>query len=187
MHRRVHAVVVCAALVGLSYTLGPAFTQDAATKPAKAADPMAALAPLVGEWHVDGAWANGDKLRARGVYQWGLGKKILQMKTFVMDGDKEYQRYESIMAWHPEKKSLYEITFAFDGHISEVLVEPKGKDTLHIGYTPFHAGQPQNLRQIIRFKDNDHFVWTVNLKMGDEWKQLIEATWERKGAARGKE
>ena len=106
-------------------------------KPARDTDPMAALAPFVGEWHVDGKWSTGETLKARGVYEWGLDKKILLAKTFVMDKDKEYQRYESIMAWHPEKKSLYEITFAFNGHISEVLMETKEKDTIHIGFTPF--------------------------------------------------
>ena len=69
------------------------------------------LAPLdrfVGEWVVDGKWSSGDALRARAVYEWSLGKRILTAKTFVMNGDKEYQRYEGILAWHPEKKSLYE-------------------------------------------------------------------------------
>lgn len=145
-------------------------------------DPMAALAPFVGEWQVEGKWASGDKLKARGVYAWGLGKKILVAKTFVMDGDKEYQRYEGIMAWHPAKKSLYQISFAYDGAITETIMETKEKDTIHIGYTPFHEGKPQLVRQTLRFTDKDHFVWTVQLKKGEEWTQLIEATWERKSA-----
>jgi hypothetical protein len=144
-------------------------------------DPVNALAPFIGEWHVEGKWSSGDKLKARGTYEWGLGKKILIAKTFVMDGDKEYQRYESIMAWHPKKKSLYEITFAFDGDIKEVLIDNKERGAFQIGYTPFHADQPENLRQILRFKDQDHFLWTVSFKKGDTWVQLIEATWVRKG------
>lgn len=184
MRRRLMALTVLLALSSLLVVKRPALSQNDDVKPEKKADPMAALAPFAGEWQVDGSWSNGEKLRARGVYHWGLGKKILHTKTFVMDGDKEYQRYESIMGWHPEKKSLYQITFSFDGHINEVLMEPKEKGTLHIGFKPFRADQPQNVRQVIRFKDDDHFLWTVSLKMGDEWKQLIEATWERKKGAR---
>jgi len=75
---------------------------------------LTALERFAGEWEVDGKWSDGQPLRARGVYQWGLGKKIMTAKTFVGDGDKEYQRYESVMAWHPEKKSLFQISFAFD-------------------------------------------------------------------------
>ena len=174
------------ALVGMAVMLTLAFAQPSASEQTDKSDPMAVLAPFVGEWQVEGQWAAGEKLHARGVYQWGLGKKILKAKTFVMNGDKEYQRYESIMAWHPKKKCLYEITFAFDGKISEVIIEPKDQDTLHIGYTPFHADEDQNVRQILKFKDKDHFVWTVNLKQGEEWKQIIEATWERKNGKTAK-
>src|SRR5579871_5442608 len=104
--------------------------------PVRAEDQPAAenqLAPFerfVGEWVVDGKWAAGEPLHARGVYAWGLGKKILKAQTWVRDGDREYQRYESVLTWHPEKKSLYEITFAFDGSISEVLMASKDQDTL---------------------------------------------------------
>ncbi|HEY7327045.1 MAG TPA: hypothetical protein VH592_05370 [Gemmataceae bacterium] len=173
MRVRLCAILSCA-LVVLS---APA--QPPASDAAKKDDPMAVLAPFVGEWRVNGKWSNGETLQARGVYEWGLGKKILIAKTFVGNGDKEYQRYESIMTWHPKKKSLYEISFAFDGSITEVLIEPKDRHTFHIGFAPFHSDQPANLRQVLKFKDNDHFVWTATLKQGDEWKQLIEATWER--------
>ena len=109
---------------------------------------MAPLARFVGEWQVEGRWSSGEPLKARSVYEWGLGKKILVAKTYVIDKDnKEYQRYEAIFAWHPEKESLYEITFDHAGNISEVLIETKEKDTFHVGYTPFHADKPQPVRQ----------------------------------------
>jgi hypothetical protein len=167
------------ALAGVVLT-GSAHAQGDDKKPAAKDDPMAALAPFAGEWQVDGKWSTGETLQARAVYEWGLNKKILIAKTFVIDKGKEYQRYESIMAWHPEKKSLYEITFAFDGHISEVLLDTKEKDTIRIGYAPFHEGKPQPIRQTLRFTDNDHFVWVVQMQKDNEWTQLIEATWVRK-------
>jgi hypothetical protein len=145
---------------------------------------LAALERFAGSWQVDGKWSSGEALHARGVYAWGLGKRILTAKTFVKDGDREYQRYESILAWHPEKKSLYEITFAFDGHINEYLLDSKDPDTLHIGWTPYDPAKPSPVRQVIKFLDADHFQWTVLLKDGDEWKQLIDATWQRTEAAK---
>jgi len=96
------------ALAGMALMLTLAFAQPSASEQTDKSDPMAALAPFVGEWQVEGQWSTGEKLQARGVYQWGLGKKILKVQTFVMNGDKEYQRYESIMAWHPKKKCLYD-------------------------------------------------------------------------------
>jgi hypothetical protein len=142
---------------------------------------LSALERFVGEWTVEAKWADGSSLVARSVFEWGLGKKILKAQTFVKDGDKEYQRYESIMAWHPEKKSLYQISFAFDGAISEVIVETKDKGTLQVGWTPFADGKPSNVRQTLRFKGDDRFQWVVELKDGKDWKQLIDATWKRKG------
>jgi len=86
-----------------------------------------------------------------------------------MNGDKEYQRYESVMAW-PRRRSVFTRSLLTNnGNINEVVMEPKNADTLHIGYTPFHADEPQKVRQILKFKDNDHFVWTVNVKQGDDW------------------
>jgi hypothetical protein len=141
---------------------------------------LVTLDRFAGEWVVEGKWSNGQTLHARAVYEWSLGKKIMTAKSYVKDGDKEYQRYESILAWHPEKKSLYIITFAFDGSISEVLIENTDKDTLHIGWLPYTEGKPSKVRQVIRFLDKDRFQWIVSIQDGENWQQLIDATWKRK-------
>jgi len=141
------------------------------------------LAPLerfAGEWTVHGKWSNGEELQARNVYEWGLGNKILRAKTFVKTDKGEYQRYDAIMAWHPKKKSLFIISFSFDGGMTENLIEPKDADTLNIGFSPFHEGEPGKVRQIIRFKDKDHFTWQVLLQNDTDWQEIINATWERK-------
>jgi hypothetical protein len=148
-------------------------------KPA-ADDKLAPLERFAGEWTVEGKWADGNTLRARNVYEWGLGKKIMTSKTFVRDGNREYQRYEGVMAWRPEKNSLFHISFAFDGAISESLVESKDRDTILIGWKPYTEGKESKVRQTIRFLDKDQFQWVVELKDGEEWKQLIDATWKRK-------
>jgi hypothetical protein len=148
-------------------------------KPA-AENKLAGLERLVGEWEVDGKWSDGSTLHGRSVYEMGLSNKILRAKSFVRDGEKEYQRYESVFAWHPDKKSLYGITFAFDGAISEYLIEGKDENTFQIGWTAVSADKPPKLRQVIKFLDKDHFQWVVSVKDGDEWKQIIDATWKRK-------
>src|SRR5207302_1864149 len=105
-------------------------------------------------WTVEGKWSDGSLLKARNIYAWSLGKKIMTSRTFVRDGDKEYQRYEAILACHPGKKSLYQVSFAFDGSMTETLMEAKDKDTIHIGWTPFAEDKPSMIRQTIRFVDN---------------------------------
>jgi hypothetical protein len=151
------------------------------TPAAPAEDHLAPVARFIGEWEVDAKWSDGSPLRARTVYTWGVNKKIIVGKTFVKDPAKgEYQRYEGIIAWQPKKKSLFEISFAYNGEISEVLYDFVDKDTIHVGYRPFHDGDPVNVRQVLHFAGNDAFEWTVMLKMGDDWTKIIEATWHRK-------
>jgi len=144
-------------------------------------DRLAPLARFAGEWQVDGKWSGGESLHARTVYEWGLGKKILKARTFVKKGNEEYQRYEGILAWHPKKKCLYEISFAFDGSISEYRLDAKDKDTLHIGWAPVAGSEMPRVRQTIHFTDDDHFQWLVQLRDGEGWKQLIDATSRRQG------
>jgi hypothetical protein len=149
-------------------------------------DHMVALAKFDGEWRVNGQWANGENLEARTVYEWGLGKKIMKAHTFVKNGSSEYQRYESIMAWHPRKKCLYEISFTYNGEISEHVIDVVDGETLHIDFTPFEQDTASatklsraNVRQVLKFIDADHMTWTVTMRKGEEWKQMIQATWVR--------
>jgi hypothetical protein len=143
-------------------------------------DKLAALERFPGEWVVEGKWSNGESLHARSIYEWGLGRKILKARTYVRDGNREYQRYEGVLAWHPQKKSLFEISFAFDGALSEYLIEATDKDTFQIGWAPFNPERPPIVRQTLKFLDDDHFQWIVYLKEGKDWKTIIDATWKRK-------
>jgi hypothetical protein len=142
---------------------------SAEDKPAATEDKLAPLERFIGEWEVDGKWAGGESLHARGVYEWGLGKKTMKAHTFVRDGEREYQRYEGVLAWHPEKKCLFEISFAFAGAISELVIEPEGKDSLHIGFVPFNPDRPGKVRQVIQLLDKDHLQWVASIKDGEDW------------------
>ena len=46
---------------------------------------------------------------------------------------------------------------------------------------PLPGGKDSKVRQTIRFLDDHRFQWTVALQKGDEWTQIIDATWKRKG------
>ena len=141
------------------------------------------LAPLerfIGHWVIDAKWSNGQALHARNVYEWGLGKQIIKTRTFVKNDDSEYQRYEGILAWNPKKQCLFHVSFAFNGDMTEALIESKDRDTLNIGWNPYREGEAGQVRQTIKFKDQDSFVWTVWVKNGTEWQQIMEGTWKRK-------
>src|SRR5262249_38735376 len=90
-----------------------------------ATDPLAPLAKFVGgEWITDGKWSDGTELHARGVYSWGVNRKVILGKTYVLDGKGgEYQRYEEIFFWHPKQQRLLHISVAFNGEVSETVCE----------------------------------------------------------------
>ena len=50
-----------------------------------------------------------------------------------------------------------------------------------VGWVPYDKAKPSRVRQVITFLDKDSFQWVVSIKDGEEWKQLINATWKRKG------
>ncbi len=68
---------------------------------------LAPLSRFIGEWTIEGKWSSGEELRARNVYESGLGNRIIKSKTFVKTDKGEYQRYDAVMAWHPKKKQLF--------------------------------------------------------------------------------
>ncbi len=156
-----------------------------AAEPPAGADP-AAWALLErwadSEWVIDATWVDGSPLHARCEYRWGLNRKFLVCKTFVSAGTGEYQRYESIMAWHPEKKSLVSVDLAYNGQFSETVVELVDKHTLRQGYTDYIPGHASPARQEISFVDNDRHTWKVWVKDGSgEWSTIMDGMFVRRG------
>src|SRR3954470_7278587 len=91
--------VLAAFLLGCTTVLAAARGADDAAPPTDG--PLATLAPYVGgEWHIDGKWTNGESLKAREVFTWGLGNKFVEVRTFVTrnDGSGEYERYRGVFA-----------------------------------------------------------------------------------------
>lgn len=183
MNRRI-AVGVFAALAfvcGTSVAL-LAGEESASTAAEKQVDRLAPLARLIGEWRVEGAWTSGDKLKARAVYSWGIGKKFIDAETFVINNDtgEEYQRYDAVMGWHPQKQSLFQTSYAYDGSIGSGLFDASTKDVIRIGYTPFEGTEEPKIRQDLTFKGEDVFTWHVMMKNAQGgWDTLIEADWKR--------
>lgn len=153
----------------------PALADDKAVE-----NKLAPLERFLGEWTIQGRWSDGKELQARGVYTWGLGKKFIVAKTFVGTGDKTYQRYEGIMGWHPTKKHLFETSYAFNGGVENIRIDVKDKDTLHLGFAPFSSDEPSEVRQVLKFLDQDSFSWTVELKSDKGWTKIMDGTWKRK-------
>src|SRR5213593_2835823 len=63
-----------------------------------------AVTPLIGgEWKIKATWAGGAPLDARAIYEWGIGKKFIEARTYVNAPEGEYQRYLTIFGAHDGK------------------------------------------------------------------------------------
>jgi hypothetical protein len=158
----------------------PAARADDATGAGK----LAPLSRFVGQWTLDAEWTDGTPLKARAEYEWGLEKRILRGRTFLLGAEgKERQRYEDIMAWDARRASIVDASFSVDGAVNEIIVEEKDDDTLLWGWKPYVEGREGRVRQTIRFEGNDRFVWIVELNGEAGWQQIMEGTWKRVNGA----
>lgn len=170
-----------ASLVASLFVTIALFADAPATAPA--VDRAAPLAPFVGEWTIDAEWAAGDALHARNVYSWGVGNKQLKAQTFIkMPDGKEYQRYDTVMGWHPRLKCYFVYGFGVDGNVTEhrMDVSDDGK-VFKIGFAPLHAGEESPIRQTITLSaTNDTYEWVVEANNKGEWKEMMRGTWVKK-------
>ena len=145
----------------------------------KESNPLESLACFVGgAWIGEGRHGPESDFRTRVVYEWGLNRRLLKARSYL-NGDKgERLVYESVLTWHPQKKKLIFLSVSAEGGIFEGSVEKKA----NVFEVPFHSysgAATSVFRQTIQFLDEDHTVWTVFAKKGDDWVKVIESKQHR--------
>ena len=170
--------ITLAAVLFVTLTaLAPTRGADDAAPPADG--PLAALAPFVGgEWHIDGKWANGEALKAREVFTWGLGHKFVEVRTWVSrnDGSGEYERYRSVFAVKDGKLVSYNFAYDGDNTVDEATVDGK---TLKIK-RDVAGPSPMVIRQEIELVEADKFRWRVSMERDGKSEQIMDGEWTRR-------
>jgi hypothetical protein len=169
---------VAAFLFGSLIALAAAAGADDAAAPADG--PLAAVAPYVGgEWTIDGKWKNGEALKAREVFTWGLGNKFVEVRTWVSrdDGSGEYERYRGIFAVKDGKLVSY--NFAYDGRntLDDVSVEG---NVLKIRRAVTDVDAPTVIHQELERAGDDKFKWRVWLERDGKKDQIMDGEWVRR-------
>jgi hypothetical protein len=145
----------------------------------KESNPLESLAGFVGgAWIGEGRHGADSGFRTRVVYEWGLNHRLLKAKSYLHGDKGERLVYESVFTWHPEKKRLVFLSVSAEGGIFEGTAEKKGKvfESLFHSYS---GATTSMFRQTIQFLDDDHAVWTVFAKKGDDWVKVIESKQHR--------
>lgn len=158
------------ALLGLTLLAQSALAQPSTTKSAPD-DPLAPFGRFVG-----GAWESEGDFRVRVVYEWGLGKKLLKIKSFLFQKDKSEPRlvYESVVYFHPEKRQVVFQSVSVEGGLFDGVMTPQG-NTYESIFTSYNGAKKTEFRQTIEFLDDDHVIWKVFGKDGSGWKLLHDA------------
>lgn len=132
-----------------------------------------ALENLVGgTWLYEGQWGNGQKFKQEHIFEWGLNRQIMKVKTYgtVNQETGEYGlRNEGIRAWDTKTETVkfYEFDVFGGATIGDCVFE---KDRFHYEYLYEIEGRQQLMRDTWKFMDKDTYLFSVNLKSGDEWK-----------------
>ncbi len=155
------------ALFGLTLLAQSALAQPSTTKSAPD-DPLAPFGRFVG-----GAWESEGDFRVRVVYEWGLGKKLVKIKSFLFSKEKNEPRlvYESVVYFHPEKRQVVFHSISAEGGIFDGVMTAEG-NTFESIFTSYSEGKKTDLRQTIEFVNDDHVIWKVFGKDGNGWKLL---------------
>jgi hypothetical protein len=138
----------------------------ARAEPPESAEPLAPFARFVG-----GAWESEGDFKVRVVYEWGLNKKLIKIKSYLPDADGPKLVYESAVYWHPAKKEVVFQSVSGQGGIFDGVMTVKG-NVYSSAFTSYTGDKATPFRQTIEFTDDDHVLWTVLGKKGDEWVTL---------------
>jgi hypothetical protein len=152
-------------LLAFAALIGLALPVAAADEP-KPTAPLEPFARFVG-----GAWESEGDFKVRIVYEWGMNRKLLKIKSFLIGKDGPKLAYESSVYWHPQKKEIVFQSVSAQGGIFDGTMTAKG-NTYTSAFTSYDGDKSTPFRQTIEFLDDDHVLWTVLGKKGDEWVTL---------------
>jgi len=173
-------LLAVAALVPL-----PAVAQSGppATPAAEPANPLQPLAHLVGgQWRGEIKMLDGTVIRARHVYEWGLGQSILKSKTYGAVGEgSERLVYEGVFAWHPEKKAIVFREFSAFGGVNEGTIAPED-NALHFSWADYSKKGVTEYRETMRFPDRDHYTSEAYKKTAEGWEKILDTAFGRESA-----
>lgn len=145
-------------------------------------DGLVPLDRFVGEWTTTGTWENPTKGSIRVVYEWGLNRKVLKGKSYVVSDAGEQLVYETFMTWHPQRKSIVFQSVSAGGALYDGTAAFIDRDTLEFTWNDFQEDKTNVWRQTLRFVDDGAYAWTVFQRQGDQWEKAKESTLKRVSA-----
>jgi uncharacterized protein YndB with AHSA1/START domain len=160
--------------------------EAAAQPPAVQATPAAPEKPLVplahlvgGQWRGELKLLDGTVIRARHVFEWGLGGTILKSKTYGAVGDgAERLVYEGFYGWDAAKNAIVFQEFSAFGSVNQGALVPEGNE-LHYSWTESSRRGATEYRETLSFPDKDHYTSEGERKGKNGWEKFVTSSFRR--------
>lgn len=152
--RRPFAALVLGAIVGACGTLG------VADEPQAAAEPLAVLQPLVGDWDEVVQLTDDRQFTARGHCEYVLGKAYLEARYTIHTPDGTTLERMTLYGWDSARRQRRAWVFASSGVVREATWDwDAGTKTLSMQFAPTEAGVTTQSRS--QFVSPDRIEWSV--------------------------
>ena len=131
-----------------------------------------------GKWQMEGKWSNGKTFKQEVVFNWGLNKNIVKVKTFGVTNPQtgEYGlRNEGIRAWNKEKNTIEFWEFDLFGGITEGTCNFEGKNLFYL-YN-YHG---EELKESWIYIDENTYSYEIaSVKDGNVIKSYLKSIYKR--------
>jgi hypothetical protein len=158
----------------------------AATQPSTTPDkPLAIFQRICGTWRGQAHWSNGEELRTRVKYEYGVGEHVVKVSSFVVKQQTSEATlvYETFIWRHPRDKRLRFISISNGGALYEGTVNGT-RDALNFQWSAYLQDRKTEYKQALTMKGDDAYQWTVwQQSPAGDWKQIINAVLTREPTA----
>ena len=142
--------------------------------------PISDLSWLVGGvWTADASKMGDGMLRIETRYVWSDNNAFIRFTTHFVSSKGTAKTYDGNFFWEPSKSQLAMWYMDYANEIIQGPIAIAGKTTKFTFHATDFEGRPADMQVELLKKSNDKYQWTLNEKVGDEWKQLATLEYVR--------
>jgi hypothetical protein len=159
-------------LVAFCLTFTALSRSEDSTKTAQASEGLRPVAYLVGgTWHSDAKWPDGTPFEVDVSYMWGPTHRVIHFQTYEPSDGKLTLIYEGLLYFDPRRSKIIQMNFKPSGEVNESEITPVNDEAYEV--------LGAKTKSIVRRKDENEFVWELYLPQGNDWKQILQASYTR--------
>lgn len=147
---------------------------------AQTSKPMDPLAWLVGgAWTTDASKLDPSMVRIETRYNWSDNNAFIRFTTHFVMKEGTLKNYDGQFFWNPASSSLQMWYMDARNSLTEGTIAVEGDTTRFDFHGTNFEGKPADLRVLLIRKSNDLYVWQLDEKTSEGWKQMARLEYAR--------